>query len=77
MLLSQFALTFYQTHRIGYDYSLADWNGLCDHLRDVPWEDTFKLSASAAASEFYESVEVRIDVCIPHRKYFQLLVLLP
>ena len=53
MLLSQFALTFYQTHRIGYNYSLADWNGLCDHLRDVPWEDTFKLSASAAASEFF------------------------
>ena len=22
-----------------------------DHLRDVPWEDIFKLSASAAASE--------------------------
>ena len=19
-----------------YDYSCADWNGLCDHLRDVP-----------------------------------------
>ena len=39
-------------HRIAYDYSRADWDGLCDHLRDVPWEDIFKLSASAAASEF-------------------------
>ena len=39
-------------HLIAYDYSLADWDGLCDHLRDVPWEDIFKLSASAAASEF-------------------------
>ena len=25
----------------------ADWDGLCDHLRDVQWEDTFKLGASA------------------------------
>ena len=22
-------------HRIAYDYSLADWGGFCDHLRDV------------------------------------------
>ena len=29
---------------IAYDYSCADWEGLCDHLRDVPWEDIFKLS---------------------------------
>ena len=39
-------------HRIGYDYSCADWYGLCDHLRDVPWEGIFKLGASAAPSEF-------------------------
>ena len=56
-------------HRIAYDYSRADWDGLCDHLRDVPWEDIFKLSASAAASEFCEWVQVGIDVYIPHRKY--------
>ena len=37
---------------IAYDYSRADWGGLRDHLRDVPWEDIFKLGASAAASEF-------------------------
>ena len=24
-------------HYIAYDYSCADWDGLCDHLRDVPW----------------------------------------
>ena len=41
-------------HRIACDCSRADWDGLCDHLRDVPWEDIFKLSASAAASEFCE-----------------------
>ena len=56
-------------HRVAYDYSCADWDGLCDHLRDVPWEDIFKLSASTAASEFCEWVQVGIDVYIPHRKY--------
>ena len=56
-------------HRIAYDYSRADWDGLHDHLRDVPWEDIFKLGASAAASEFCEWVWVGIDVYIPHRKY--------
>ena len=39
---------------IVYDYSRADWDGLHDHLGDVPWKDIFKLSASAAASEFCE-----------------------
>ena len=43
-------------HRIAYDYSCDDWDGLHDHLRDVPWGDIFKLSASAAASEFCERV---------------------
>ena len=57
-------------HRMAYDYSHADWDGLCDHLRDGPWEDIFKLSASAAAaSKFCEWVQVGIDVYIPHRKY--------
>ena len=39
-------------HHIAYDYCCADCDGLCDHLRDVPWEDIFKLCASAAAHEF-------------------------
>ena len=56
-------------HPIAYDYSHADWDGLWDHLRDVPWEDIFQLGASAAASEFCEWIQVRIDVYIPHRKY--------
>ena len=56
-------------HRIVYDYSHADWDGLHDHLRDVPWEDIFKLGASAAASEFCEWLQVGIDVYNPHRKY--------
>ena len=54
---------------ITYDYTYADWNGLYDHLRDVPWEDIFKLSAFAAACEFCEWIQVGIDVFIPHRKY--------
>ena len=54
-------------HHINYDYSRADWDGLRDHLRDVPWEDIFKLSA--AASEFCEWVQVGIDEYISHRKY--------
>ena len=55
-------------HHVAYDYSHADWDGLHDHLKDVPWEDIFKLIASAA-SEFCEWVQVGIDVYIPHRKY--------
>ena len=50
MLLSQFPLTFYDIPNampcfiafigfIAYDYSCADWDSLCNHLRDVPWED--------------------------------------
>ena len=56
-------------HSIAYDYSGADSDGLRDHLRDFPWEDIFKLSASAASSEFCEWVQVGIDVYTPHRKY--------
>ena len=41
-------------HSIVYDYSCADWDSPCDNLRDDPWEDIFKLGASAAAVEFYE-----------------------
>ena len=54
---------------MAYDYSHADWDVLHDHLKDVPWEDIFKLSASASASEFCEWVQVGINVYIPHRKY--------
>ena len=56
-------------HFIAYNYSRADWDGLPDHLRDVPWEDIFKLSVSVAATEFCEWVQVGIDVYIPHHKY--------
>ena len=65
ILLSQFPLNLEINskwdapfHHITHDYSRADWDGLRDHLRDVPWKDTFKLSASATASEFCEWVQV-------------------
>ena len=54
---------------IAYDNSRADWDGLCDLLRDVSWEDSFKLSASSTASEFCEWIQPGIGVYIPHRKY--------
>ena len=63
MLLSQFPLTIPSNsqryalfHCIAYDYNRADWDGLHDHLRDVPWEDIFKLDACAPASKFCEWV---------------------
>ena len=52
-------------HRIIYDYSCVDWDGVCDHLRNLLSDDIFKLSASAAASEFCEWVQVGIVVYIP------------
>ena len=58
---SQWDALFY---RITYDYSCADWDGLCDHLRNVPWKDIFQLSASAVGCEFCEWVQVGIDVYI-------------
>ena len=41
-------------HCIDYDYSRADWDSLCDHLRGVSWEDIFKFSAFADASNICE-----------------------
>ena len=76
MLLPRFPLIFRQIynemplfHSTAYDYSCPNWDGLRDHLRGVPWEDIFKLSASAAAIEFCEWLQAGIDLYIPHRKY--------
>ena len=73
MLLSQFLLTFHHTdsrwdflfHRIAYDYSQTDWDGLHGHLRDNPLEDIFKLNVFAFAIEF----SICTDVHIPHHNY--------
>ena len=40
----------YPFHYIAYDYFCADWDGLHDYLRDIPWDGIFKLIAFAAAS---------------------------
>ena len=73
-------------HRIAYDYYCIDWDGLHDHLRDAPWEDIFKLSASAPAGEFRERVKLEIKHIflivgirwsLAPLHGFQLLVLLP
>ena len=56
-------------HCIAYDCSRADWDGLRDHLIDVPWEDIFKLGASATGGEFCEWVLVGIGVYILYIKY--------
>ena len=54
---------------IANDCFCANWDDLCYHLRDVPWEDIFKLSASAAANKFCDWAQVGIDVCISHLKF--------
>ena len=41
-------------HSVAYDYFCANWDGLCDDLWDVPWEDILKLSGSAGSREFCE-----------------------
>ena len=83
ILLSQFLLTFRQT-QIGMPHCIVQLMIILV-LRDVLWEDIFKLSASDAASEICEWFQVVIDVYTPHSKYqlkshlhgFQLLLLLP
>ena len=74
-------------HRIAYKNYCADWNGIHDHLRDVPWDDVIKLGAfAAAATEFWEWLQDGIDYIflieyikssLTHLRGFQLLVVLP
>ena len=70
MLLSQFPLT---SNKLKTECSVSShslWLFSCWVGRSS-WslEDILKLSASAAAIEFCEWLQVRIDVYIPHRKY--------
>ena len=73
-------------HRVTYDHSRADWDGLHDHLRDLPWEDIFKLSESAALVNFVSgfrlelmhiSLIVSIRRNLTHLYGFRQLLLLP
>ena len=72
-------------HPIAYDYFLADWDGICDHLRDVPWEDILNSVLLMLLINFvsrfrlesmYTSHIVSIRSVLTHLYGFQLLVLL-
>ena len=50
-----------------FGYSCADRGDIGGHVRDVPWDDIFKLDVSTAAAEFCEWIQVGIDIYnIPH-----------
>ena len=74
-------------HHIVYDYSHAVWDGLRDHLRDVPCEDIFLNSVLLLLLVNFVSgfrlelmcislIEI-IRSSLTHLHGFQLLVLLP
>ena len=54
---------------MAYDYSCADWNGLCDHWEMFHGAISLNSASAAAASEFSEWIQVGNDVYIPHQKY--------
>ena len=55
-------------HCIAYDYSCADWDGLCDHFRDILWADIFKLMLLLLLMNFVS--ELRLEWrYIPYCKY--------
>ena len=71
-------------HRLAYDYSRADWDGLRDHSRDVPWEDIFKLLlllvnfvSGFRLELMYIHLIVSIRPNLTNLHGFQQLVLLP
>ena len=53
------------SHCIAYDYSCADWDGLHNHLRDVPGEDTLGLVLLI----LLVNSQAGIDLYNPHLKY--------
>ena len=72
-------------HHIAYDYYRADWDSLRDCLRDIPWEDIFKLVLLLLLVNFvsryrldlmYISLIESIRSSLTHLHGFQLLVLL-
>ena len=46
---------------IAYDWDRVDWDGIRDHLKDVPWEDIFKLSFSTGGGEFCDSFRLELS----------------
>ena len=73
-------------HRIAYNYSRADWDGLPDHLemfqRRIPLNSVLLLLLVNFVSGFwlelmYIFINVRIRSSLTHLQGFQLLVRLP
>ena len=72
-------------HCIAYNYFCADWDSLHNHLRDVPWNDIFKLLQLLLVNFVngfrleltYIFLIVSIRSSLIHRHGFQLLVQLP
>ena len=65
-------------HRIADNYSCADWDGLCDHLKDVPWEDiSVNFVRGFRLELMYISLIESIRSSLTHHYGFQLLALLP
>ena len=73
-------------YHIAYDYASANWDGLCDHLKDVPWENTIKLvlllllvnlASGFRLKLMHTSLIVNIMSSLTHLHGFQLLALLP
>ena len=58
-------------HHIAYGYSHTDWDGLLDHLRDVPWEDIciphHKYQVKPYSSSWFSVV---CAAAIVHRNHF-------
>ena len=49
-------------HCTAFDCSHVDWTGLWDYLGDVPLEDIFKHSTSAAFADFFGWLEIDVDI---------------
>ena len=73
-------------HRIAYDYSRADWDNLCNHLRDIHGRITLSSVLLLLLKNFvsgfrlelmYISLIENIKSSITHLHGFQVLVLLP
>ena len=73
-------------HRVAYDYSHADWDGLRDHLGDVPWGISLNSALLLLLVNFvsgfrlelmYISLIVSIRSNLTHLHDFRQLVLLP
>ena len=73
-------------HRIAYDYSHAECDSLCNHLRDNPWDYIFKsvllpllvyFVSGLRLELMYISLAVYIRSSLTHCHGFQLLALLP